>query len=389
MDFEPTEDQRQLRDVLARIVEREYGPLQWREHQRSAEGFGRRPWRLLAEAGVLALPLPEREGGLGGSPAELAIVMEAIGKGLMLEPVLASVVTAGGLVADRGDPAQRQALLPSLADGSRIATAALHEPGRRHALEPHLTRATADGQGWRLDGCKALVPHGGQADWMVIPAHDTAAAGGDRARLFVVPRDAAGLAVRDYATADGARAADLVLDGVRVSADAQLGEPAGTQAAIERIADVTTAALCMQAIGVMDRLCALTFEHLRTRRQFGQPIGRFQALAHRAADMSMQTEMCRSLAWVAALSCDDPQPATRRRAVSAAKSLIGRYGRRIAQASAQLHGGMGVTEDLEATRYAKWLTLVDYRFGDADHHAARFEADTGTPVGSGVAPTRP
>ncbi|MCL4798667.1 MAG: acyl-CoA dehydrogenase family protein [Burkholderiales bacterium] len=375
MDFSFSEEQQLLRDSLARFVAREYPFEKRRAIVRSAEGFSREIWAQLAEMGLLGLTLPAAHGGFGGTAVDTLVAMQALGGGLVVEPYLASAVLGAGTVARAGTPAQRERLLPAAARGELLLTLAHGEAGARYDLAQVAARARRAGTGFVLDGRKAVVPWGAQADVLVVSAR-TAGAEREAAgiSLFLVERAAKGVSVRGYRTIDGQRAAEVALDGVTVDAGALLGPLDEALPIIERVVDVGAAALCAEAVGVMETLNAQTLDYLKTRQQFGQPIGRFQALQHRAVDMFIHLEQSRSLALLAAVRADAEDAVERARTVSAAKAHLGRSGRLVAQAAIQLHGGMGVTDEMPASHYAKRLTMIDFQLGDADHHAARFAA---------------
>ena len=372
MDFAFTEEQTLLRDSLKRFVQKEYSFEKRLAIQKSPEGYSRAVWAQLAEMGVLGLPFSEEYGGFGGGAAETLIVMQAIGSGLLVEPYLATVVICGGLVQALGDPVQKR-MLSRVAEGKLLLAFAHGEPRSRYALAQVETRAARDGKGWKLSGRKAVVLHGAQADRLIVSARTGGAANDETGiSLFVVDRGAAGMSVRDCRTIDGLRAAEVVLNDVRVSAQALLGAEGGAFPTIDRVSDSGAAALCAEAVGVMETLNAQTLDYLKTRQQFGQPIGRFQVLQHRAVDMFIHCEQSRSIALLAAMKSASSDAGERRRAVSAAKALIGRSGRFIGQAAIQLHGGMGVTDEVAASHYAKRLTMIDFWLGDTEHHLARF-----------------
>ncbi len=378
MDFSFTEEQTLLQDSLKRFVHKEYTFEKRKAILSSADGYSREVWSQLAEMGVLGLPFAEEVGGFGGGAAETLIVMQAIGGGLLVEPYLATVVLGGGLVQALGSAPQKQELA-QVAEGKLLLAFAHGEPRSRYALSHVETRAQrvgkAGGAGWKLSGRKAVVLNGAQADRLIVSARSGGAAGEEAGiSLFIVERGAAGLAVRDVPTIDGLRAAEVELKDVRVAADALLGAEGGAFAAIEQASDTGAAALCGEAVGVMEALSAQTLDYLKTRQQFGQPIGRFQVLQHRAADMFIHCELSKSMALLAAMKAGEADARERRRAVSAAKAHIGRSGRFVSQSAIQLHGGMGVTEELPASHYAKRLTMIDFWLGDAAHHIERFGA---------------
>ncbi len=372
MDFAFTEEQTLLQDSLMRFVQKEYTSEKRRAIQKSTDGFSREMWGQLAQMGVLGLPFSEEYGGFGGGAAETLIVMQAIGSGLLVEPYLATVVLGGGLVQALGDPGQKQ-MLSQVAEGALLLAFAHGEPRSRYALAQVETRAVRNGKGWKLSGRKAVVLHGAQAGRLIVSARTAGAASDEGGiSLFIVERGAAGMSVRDCRTIDGLRAAEVGLNDVPVGREALLGVEGDAFPAIDQVTDTGVAALCAEAVGVMEALNAQTLDYLKTRQQFGQPIGRFQALQHRAADMFIQCELSRSIALLAAMKAAGSNAGERRRAVSAAKVQIGRAGRFIGQAAIQLHGGMGVSDELVASHYAKRLTMIDFWLGDTEHHLARF-----------------
>ena len=373
MDFDFTEEQRLLDETVRRLVKDEYGFEKRKGYKASPDGFSRKLWARYAEIGLLGLPFAEEHGGFGGSAVESMIVMESFGRGLALEPYLASVILGGGLVAAVGSAAQKQAILPPLAEGKLMVAFAHGEPQSRYALADVETTAARDGTGYVLNGKKAVVLHGDSANKLVVSARS----GGSRRErkglsLFLVDAKAKGVAIRGYPTVDGLRAAEIALDQVRVGADELLGAPGEAYGAIEHAVDRAIAALCAEAVGIMEVLNATTLEYLKTRKQFGVPIGSFQVLQHRMADMMLEHEQAKSMAILAALSADGVDARERRRVISAAKVQIGKSGRFIGQQAIQLHGGIGMTDEYTAGHYFKRLTMIAQSFGDEDHHLDRF-----------------
>ena len=370
MDFNYTDEQNALRDTLSRYIVKDYPFEARRALAKSADGFSREHWKQFAELGLLALPFPEDFGGLsvtGGNAVDTLLVMEAFGRGLVLEPYLSTVIVAGGLVRDAGSAAQKEALLPAVAGGERMLALAHFERGARYEVSRVDTAAKADGGGWKLSGAKGVVLGGGSADTLLVSAST-----GKGLSLFLVDARAKGVAVRNYMTQDGARAAEIALDNVAVGADALVGPEGGALPLIERALDYGIAALCAEAVGIMAALNEATLEYLKTRKQFGQAIGRFQALQHRMVDMVIATEQARSMAMMAAVKADSPDAAERRRAISAAKTYIGQQARFVGQQAVQLHGGMGVVDELNVSHYFKRLTMIDLTFGNTDHHLGLF-----------------
>ncbi len=373
MDFTYTEEQRALQDSLGRFITKDYGFEQRRALARSETGFSAEAWGQYAEFGLLALPFPEELGGLGGSPVDVMLVMEQFGRGLVLEPYLATVVLAGGLLRDVEQCSQREALLEGIATGELKMALAHHEPGTRYELKHVKTIASAIGDGWEITGHKAVVLSGDCADKLLVSAR-TSGEARDAAgiSLFLVDADASGLTRRGYVTQDGGRAAEINLDKVQVAADALVGTVGAALPFIERAFDCATAALCAEAVGIMEAVNQATLEYLKTRKQFGVPIGKFQALQHRMADMVVATEQARSMAMLAAVKVASDDPVERARAVSGAKTYVGQSLRFVGQQAVQLHGGMGVTDELNVGHYFKRLTTIGFTFGDADYHLARY-----------------
>ena len=367
MDFNYTDEQNALRDTLTRYIAKDYPFEARRALAKSADGFSREHWKQFADLGLLALPFPEDFGGLNGNAVDTLLVMEAFGRGLVLEPYLSTVIVAGGLVRDAGSAAQKEALLPAVAGGERMLALAHFERGARYEVSRVDTAAKADGGGWKLSGAKGVVLGGGSADTLLVSAST-----GKGLSLFLVDARAKGVAVRNYMTQDGARAAEIALDNVAVGADALVGPEGGALPLIERALDYGIAALCAEAVGIMAALDEATLEYLKTRKQFGQAIGRFQALQHRMVDMVIATEQSRSMAMMAAVKADSADAAERRRAVSAAKAYIGQQARFVGQQAVQLHGGMGVVDELNVSHYFKRLTMIDLTFGNTDHHLGLF-----------------
>ncbi|MFA6310925.1 MAG: acyl-CoA dehydrogenase family protein [Sterolibacterium sp.] len=373
MDFNYNEEQLALQDTLRRFISKDYGFEQRRALAKSADGFSRDHWRQFADLGILALPFPEDFGGLNGNAVDSMLVMEMLGRGLVLEPYLATVILCGGLIRDNGSQVQKEALLPAIAGGELLMALAHYEAGGRYETRHVATGAKADGDGFVLNGTKAVVLAGAAAGKLIISARTSGAPNDlDGISLFLVEHNAPGLTVRSYATQDGARAAEINLANVRVTGDALIGAQGAALPMVERACDYAAAALCAEAVGAMAALNEVTLEYLKTRKQFGQPIGRFQALQHRMVDMVVATEQARSMATLAAVKADSADALERRRAVSAAKAYVGQSARGVGQAAVQLHGGMGVVDELNVSHYFKRLTMINATFGDADHHLGLF-----------------
>jgi alkylation response protein AidB-like acyl-CoA dehydrogenase len=369
MNFDFKEEQLQFADALRRWVGRDYGFERRRAIVGSETGVDERAWSTLAELGMTALPVPEEHGGFGGSAVDMFVVMQELGRGLVVEPYLATVLGAEFLRLGGG----HGELLARVAAGELKLACALGERQSRHDLNDIATRAEAVDTGWRLQGEKKAVVHGGAAGMLIVSARTGGAQGdADGISLFALPADTPGLTVTGYRTLDGQRAADVRLDGVLAPQDSLIGKPGEGAAILEAAADYGAGLLCAEALGAMQALFDATLDYLKTRQQFGVPIGKFQGLQHRMADMYIHLEQARSMALLAAVRLAEGQDAERRRAVSAAKYRVGQAARFIGQQAIQLHGGMGVTDELPASHYFKRLSLIELTLGDSEHHLARF-----------------
>jgi alkylation response protein AidB-like acyl-CoA dehydrogenase len=369
MDFTFTEEQQMLLDTTRRFVAKDYGFETRRQiKEKSPDGFSREVWKGLADIGLLSLNVPEEEGGLGGSPVDTMLAMNAVGEGLLLEPYLASAVIATKTIAVLGNEAQRSVLLPALAAGEEIGVLAHEEPGTRFDWQAIQTRAWPAGNGYMLTGHKSLVSHGASADVLLVTARLAAAGQHGPLAVFAVPRNAEGLRRVPYKTVDGLPASEIWLNQTFVPASALLDADSDAETRLGEILDIGLAAVCAEAVGALDKMLAATVEYARNRKQFGVPIGKFQALQHRMADMVLHIEQARSMSYLAAVRCNDPDPVARRRALSAAKVVIGQACRFVGQQAVQLHGGMGVTDELDVSHYFKRLMAIELQFGSTDHH---------------------
>ena len=352
MNFDFNDDQRALADTVQRFISRDYGFDRRRKIRDSAEGWSRDVWQALGELGVLAINVDEAHDGLGYGPLETALVMNAFGAGLLLEPYIAAAVIAPELIRRATSADFQDAWLPRIASGQSVVVLA-HDDARG--------TPTVENDG-RLSGRKAVVAHGPCADLLLVTAHSPDGSVG----LFAVEPAAASVTMTGYPTLDGQRAADIVLN------DTPATKVGAGDTAIDAARDVGLAALCAEAVGIIDATVAATVEYLRTRRQFGQPIGRFQALQHRMADMLLHQEQARSMSYLAAMRCQDPDADARQRVLSAAKVTVGQACRFVAQNAVQLHGGMGMTDELIVSHWFKRLTAIELSFGDTDYHLQRF-----------------
>jgi pimeloyl-CoA dehydrogenase small subunit len=378
MDFDLTEEQQLLRDSVNRLVADRYSFEDRKRFQATPEGWSAELWRQYAELGLLGVGFAEEDGGFGGGPVETMLIEEAFGKALTLEPYLATVVLCGGLLQRCGDKEQRGEWLPKIAAGEARFAFAFAERQSGHDLFDVAATAQKDGSSFLLNGEKGLVLHGDSADQLIVSARS---AGGRRDEkgvgLFLIDARAPGVARRGYATQDGMRAAEITLNNVRVDAHHALGDSEGAYPGIERVVDTAIAAVGAEAVGAMAEALSLTVDYLKTRKQFGVPIGSFQALQHRASDMVVALEQARSMVMLATMMAAEEEAAERRKAISAAKVQIGRSARFVGQQSIQLHGGMGMTMEYKIGHLFKRLTMIALAFGDADYHLERLSRTDG------------
>jgi alkylation response protein AidB-like acyl-CoA dehydrogenase len=376
VDFSYNEEQLALQDTLQRFIAREYDFETRRRLAASELGYSQAAWTQYAQLGLLSLPFPEQHGGLGGNSIDLMLIMELIGRGLLLEPYFSTVVLCGCLIRDSASNAMKQALLPAIAQGELRAALACYEAAGRYDPAHVATKAVAEGKGrWRLSGGKSVVLDAPSADQFIVSARVTGHVDErDGIALFLVDREAPGVALTGYPTQCGRRAADIRLENVAVSSDDLIGAAGRGIDVIARALDRGIAALCAEAVGIMVALNEATLNHLKTRKQFGVPIGKFQALQHRMADMFIATEQSRSMAIIAAVQADSNNASERGRAVSGAKTYIGQSARLVSQQAVQLHGGMGLVDELIVSHYFKRLTMINVTLGDADYHMARFSS---------------
>ena len=381
MDFDLSEEQRLLKESIDGLLSDAYDFEQRKKYRAEKDGWSRGVWNKLAEQGLLGLPFAEADGGFGGGAVETMIVMEALGRALVVEPYLATVVLGGGFLRHGGSEAQRAAHLPGLIDGSRTMAFAQLEKNSRYDLADVSTTAKKNGGGWVIDGAKFVVLHGDAADTLVVTART---GGGQRDRkgigVFLVPRDAKGVSIKGYPTQDGLRAADITFEGVAIGADAAIGNPEDALGLIERVVDEARIAMCAEAVGLMEEALKTTVEYIKTRKQFGVAIGTFQALQHRASDMFVELEQGRSMAMYATMASNFEDAQERAAAVAAAKVQIGRSARFVGQQSIQLHGGVGMTEEFKIGHYFKRLTMIETSFGDTDYHLRRLSEQGGLPA---------
>jgi pimeloyl-CoA dehydrogenase small subunit len=376
MDFDLSDDQRLLKDSVDRLVADHYQFEQRKKYAAEPAGYSAAMWDQIIEMGLLGLPFEDTLGGFGGGAVETAIVMEAFGRGLVLEPFFATVILGGGLLRRAAPAAVLGALAPKVAAGKLKLAFAHVERHSRYNLADVSTTARKDGSVYVLDGGKSVVIHGDTADRIFVTAR---LAGERRERngigLFLIDPAARGVGRRGYRTQDGQRAAELTLADARVTAGDLLHDNA--LPLIEHVVDEAIAALCAEAVGAMQAMQDLTLEYLKTRKQFGRPIGSFQVLQHRSVDMLVAVEQARSMAMFAAVMAAEENPIERRKAISAAKVQIGRSARQVGQEAIQLHGGIGMTNEYAVGHYFKRVTMIDQLYGDADTHLSYLAANGG------------
>ncbi|MEK9777389.1 MAG: acyl-CoA dehydrogenase [Quisquiliibacterium sp.] len=373
MDFQLSQEQQLLTDSVRRLLENNYNFESRKKIVASAQGNCDTTWTKLAELGLLGLPLSEDSGGFGGRATDLIPVMEAFGESLVLEPYLPTIAMAR-LIERAGSASQRDALLGAVIEGGCRLALACAEPGSRYDQTAISASATPDGQGWVLNGEKVVVIGAPQATLLVVTARTSGKPGeASGVSLFLVAPDAAGLTLNTYRTQDSLRAADIRLSGVKLDADALVGKLDHGLEALEEALDFTSALLCAEAVGAMKFACDTTLEYLKTRKQFGVPIGAFQALQHRMVDMCICTEQSRSITYLACSRVDaGGNAAERRRMVAAARVKIADAARQVGQEAIQLHGGMGMTLEMKVSHTFKRLTMIGQAFGDADYFIERF-----------------
>ena len=372
MDFSFTEEQTLLRNSVQSLLADKYDFDTRRKIVKSADGWSPEIWAQFAEMGLLAAPFSEEQGGFGGGAIETMIVMEEMGRNLVVEPYLETVVLAGGFLREGANADQQAAHIPGIVDGSTVWTFAYAEPQGRYNLADLVTTAKKDGDGYVINGYKAVVLGAPWAQKLIVTARTS---GGQRDRdgvsVFIVDKSAAGVSTRDYPTVDGRRASEITFENVKVGADALIGTEGKGLPLVEKVTDQAIAALSAEAVGCMGELNKATVEYCKTRKQFGVPIGKFQVLQHRMVDMFMAYEQSVSMTYMVNLKLEEDE-AERVKAAAGAKVQIGKAGRFVGQQSVQLHGGMGMTDELNVGHYFKRLTMIDTQFGNIDHQLKRY-----------------
>lgn len=375
MDFEPSEDQRLLVESVTRMLADTYSFQQRKGYMAEPAGFSAAIWTQLAEQGLLGLPFAEEYGGFGGGAQEVMLVMQAFGRVLLLEPYLATVVLAGAALNRAGSADQKASLIPAIAAGELKMTVAHGERQARYDLNDVVTSATRADGGWILDGSKTVVMHGEAADKLIVSARTS----GERQdihgiTLFLVDAKATGVARRGYLTRDDTRAADIALSNVFVADADVLGEVGKGLAIIEHVVEAGIAATAAETVGAMEAMNEMTLEYSKTRVQFGNPIGSYQVVQHRMADMFMAQEQGRSMAMLATMSVDNPDTAERARDIAMAKVGIGQAGRYVSQSAVQMHGGIGMTEEYAVGHYFRRCMVIERLWGDPAYYLNRLAA---------------
>jgi pimeloyl-CoA dehydrogenase small subunit len=373
MDLGLSDDQKLLKETVERLMQDNYDIDKRRAYIAENKGYSSDNWQQMAELGLLGLPFDEEFGGFGGSAVDVMVVMEALGNGLAVEPFLSTVVLCGGLIHDAGSAAQKSSHLVEIAAGKRTFALAHSEPQARYNLANVISQAGAQGDGFQLSGTKCVALNGDSADWFIISARSSGSARDQKGiSLFLIPAATPGLEVTGYQTVDGLRAADIQFDNITVASDALIGNLGDGYAILERAIDKTIGALAAESVGIMDTINALTLEYSKNRNQFGKAIGTFQVVQHRLTDMLMETEQARSMAQIAAMALDVNDEAARARELAGVKARLGKAGRFVGQESIQLHGGMGMTDEMTIGHYFKRLTMIDRSYGDADYSMRRY-----------------
>ncbi len=375
MDFSFSDEQGLLKDSVERYVQQEYSFAARQKLVKTERGFGEKNWHTFAELGWLGVPFAEKDGGFGGGPIETMLIMEQFGRALVLEPFVSSVVLVGGMLAAVGKTAQKEKYLAPIIAGTLQGAFAYAEPQGRFNLADLTTTATKSGTGYVLNGHKAVVLNGPNANLLVVSARTSGAQRKTTGiTLFLVDANAPGVTRRDYPTVDALRASEVYLENVSVEKSAVLGRVGKGYDVIQQAVDHATMAIGAEAVGCMEVAYKATVEYCKTREQFGQPIGKFQVLQHRMVDMFMEYEQSKSMMFMAAMRLAEGYTPQAQKAVSAFKVQVGKSGRFVGQQAVQLHGGMGMTEELSIGHYFKRLTMIDTMFGNVDFHLKRFGA---------------
>lgn len=369
MDFDLSDEQRLLKDTVTRLLADRYAFDQRKQYLKTAEGYSTALWSQYAELGLLGLPFGEEYGGFGGGSQEVMLIMQAFGHALILEPYFATVVLGGTALQRAGSDAQKSAVLPAIAEGRMKLAFAHSERQARYDLADVVTTAKRSGHGWVLDGSKSVVIHGDSADKLVVSARTSGERyDEDGITLFLLDANAPGVAHRGYATRDELRAADIALGNVQVGNDDVLGEVGKGLMVVQRVVETGIAATAAESVGAMEAMHSMTLEYSKTREQFGKPIGSYQVVQHRLADMFMTMEQGRSMAMLATMMVDHPDDAERAHKMAMAKVGVGQAGRYVSQSAIQMHGGIGMTEEYAVGHYFRRCMVIERLFGDTAYY---------------------
>ncbi|MEL6225721.1 MAG: acyl-CoA dehydrogenase [Pseudomonadota bacterium] len=372
MDFELSDERRMLAETASRFIANTYDIKTRHQVAETDAGFSAERWAQFAELGLIGALLPPDIGGFGGTGEDISVVFQELGRGLVVEPFLASGLLGASPIAIAGTDAQK-AMLEDVIAGGHLLALAHGEPSGRYDISHVATKATREGDAWVLNGQKAVVLNGDTADTLIVSARIDGAVDDPRGlALFCVAADTVGITRRGYATVDGGRSAEISISNVRLGPDALIGDAGQAFPVLEQTFARAIVAVASEAIGIMDASKDMTLDYLKTRTQFGRPIGKFQVLQHRMVDMVLEIEQARSAVMLAANTLETGNRVTRERNVSAAKNLVGRVGRLVAEETIQMHGGIAMTWEYALPHFAKRLTMIDHQFGDTDHHLMRF-----------------
>ncbi|MEZ5559093.1 MAG: acyl-CoA dehydrogenase family protein [Pseudomonadales bacterium] len=375
MNFELSEEQKLIQESVARFIQENYDLEQRKQISAKDPGFSRDYWQTMAELGWLALPFAEADGGFGGNQIDVMVVMEQFGKGLVLEPYLASIVMGGGAFKRGASAALKAEILPGVIDGSKQLTLAYAEVQARFDLHDVTTTARADGDRYVINGSKSMVLHAATASHIVVSARTSGGQIDENGiSLFLVDADAEGVSRENFPTVDGLRASEVTFKDVSVTSDRLLGEPDAGFAILNAAANDAILALAAEAVGAMEVLYKDTVAYTQERVQFDHPLADFQVLQHRMVDMFMEYEQCKSMLYRATLEAVQGDAQAAQRTIHALKHIVGKYGIFIGENAVQLHGGMGMTEELRIGHYFKRMLVIDSQFGNADYHLQRFAA---------------
>jgi pimeloyl-CoA dehydrogenase small subunit len=369
MDFDLSDEQRLLQDTVTRLMADRYAFDQRKQYLKTPEGYSTAVWAQYAELGLLGLPFGEEYGGFGGGAQEIMLIMQAFGHALILEPYFATVVLGGTALRRAGSDAQKSAVLPAIAEGRMRLAFAHSERQARYDLADVVTTAKRSGNGWVLDGAKSVVIHGDSADKLVVSARTSGERyDDDGITLFLLDANAPGVVRRGYATRDELRAADIALGNVQLGDGDVLGEVGKGLTVVQRVVETGIAATAAESVGAMEAMHSMTLEYSKTREQFGKPIGSYQVVQHRLADMFMTMEQGRSMAMLATMMVDHRDDAERAQRMAMAKVGVGQAGRYVSQSAIQMHGGIGMTEEYAVGHYFRRCMVIERLFGDTAYY---------------------